>query len=229
MPRFFAELIDGDHAVITGSDARHICGPLRKKQGDELCIRDLNTGYAARIVSADPKKVTLEIVGTQELHERGTPQVHLGMSMIDLKDMDQLIRTVTELGVADIYPLIAERSNIRTLTETRLDRWNIIIAEAVKQCERRDIPVIHHPAGLMEFIRSSPVSWKVRLVASQEATRTIHDCRADDVGILIGPEGGFTRGELDAMAARGFIPVSMGRTILRSITAAMTAVSILGM
>jgi len=229
MPRFFAEIEDEDHAVIKGKDARHIQGPLRKKIGDDLFIRDYATGYSARISKIAGQKIDLEILSAQELLDRGTTTVHLGMSLIDLKDMDGLIRMVTELGVADIYPLIADRSNIRSLSGTRCDRWNTIIAEAVKQCERRTIPRIHEPLPLMQGIRTIASAWECKLVAFQNADTSIRDCKAQETGILIGPEGGFSSLEMDEMLSCGFIPVRMGRTVMRSLTAAVTAVGILGM
>jgi len=229
MPRFFAEIEDQDHAVITGKDARHIQGPLRKKIGDELSIRDHATGYSARISKIAPQQIGLEILGTQELLDRGTTAVHLGMSLIDLKDMDGLIRMVTELGVADIYPLIADRSNIRSISHTRCERWNTIIKEAVKQCERRTIPRIHEPLPLKQCIRSVAGGWECKLVASQNVETSIYDHKAGDTGIIIGPEGGFSSLEMDDIVSCGFTPVSMGSTVMRSVTAAVTAVGILGM
>jgi 16S rRNA (uracil1498-N3)-methyltransferase len=229
MPRFFAEIQDQDHAVITGNDARHIQGPLRKKIGDELFIRDHTTGYRARISSIGPQQISLDILSSQELSERGTIMVHLGMSLIDLKEMDVLIRIVTELGVADIYPLVAERSNIRTVSDTRYDRWNTIIKEAVKQCERRTIPHIHEPMPLTQWICTIANLWESRLVASQDAEYCLSECKAHDTGILIGPEGGFSASEMDEILSCGFTPVNMGKTVMRSVTAAITAVGILGM
>lgn len=229
MPRFFAEIQDQDHAVITGKDARHIQGPLRKKIGDELFIRDHTTGYRARISSIAPQQISLEILSSQELNERGTMRVHLGMSLIDLKEMDVLIRMVTELGVADIYPLVAERSNIRTVSDTRYDRWHTIIKEAVKQCERRSIPHIYEPMPLTQWARTIAHAWGCRLVASLDAGHGLSGCNAHDSGILIGPEGGFSSSEMDEILSCGFTPVSMGKTVMRSLTAAITAVGILGM
>jgi 16S rRNA (uracil1498-N3)-methyltransferase len=229
MPRFFAEIIDTGRAVITGKDARHIQGPLRKKTGDELFIRDHSMGYAARISTISSQKVELEILYPQELFERAAVRVYLGMSLIDLKDMDQIIRVVTELGVSEIYPLIAERSNMRAVSNRRIERWKSIIKEAVKQCERRVVPCIHEPVPLIQFIWKPPVSWKRRLVASLNSDECIYDFRGDDAGILIGPEGGFTSSEMETICTQGFIPVNMGGSILRSITASITAVGVLGM
>ena len=151
------------------------------------------------------------------------------MSVIDPKDMDQLVRFVTELGVASIQPLIAQRSNIRSISDKRIERWKGIIDEAVKQCERREIPVIHQARPLKDFIEAPPRFWETRLVASLDAEESLHAGSDEEVGILIGPEGGFSLSEMEEIQKHGFTPVSMGKTVMRALTAAITAVGILGM
>ncbi len=229
MPRFFAEIHNADRAVITGRDVSHILGPLRKEVGDELAVRDRQKGYMARIVSIGIEGISLEILYPQELAERSERIVHLGMSLIDLKDMDVLIRNVTELGVSGIHPLIARRSNVRDVGEKRIERWRQIIYEAIKQCERMTVPVLHEPLPLENFLEKTAPSWPCRLVASLSSGISIRDVKDGEVGILIGPEGGFTRDETGDILASGFMPVHMGKTTLRACTAATTAVGILAL
>jgi 16S rRNA (uracil1498-N3)-methyltransferase len=215
LPRFFAKVEDPHHAVIAGRDVSHILGSLRKEVGDELAIRDGQRGYTARIVSVSAEKISLVILSVQELTERSSRRVHLGMSLIDFKDMDVLIRSVTELGVSEIHPFIAKRSNMRDVGEKRADRWRQIIHEAIKQCERREVPVLHEPVTLNAFLEKTAPSWPRRLVASPSSDISIRDFKDREVGIVIGPEGGFTREETEGILASGFTPVNMGKTILR--------------
>jgi 16S rRNA (uracil1498-N3)-methyltransferase len=227
MPRFFAHMDGGDRAVVTGRDVSHITGPLRKRVGDELAIRVGERGFAGRITGAGPRGITLEILSEQELRDRGEAKVHLGVSLIDLKEMDMLIRGVTELGVSEIHPVIAERSNVRDVRDTRSERWRGIILEAVKQCERRTVPVLHEPLPMDELLAKAALSWGSRLVALAGADLPIMEAQAPEAGILIGPEGGFSPGETGLILSAGFTPVHMGRTILRAATAAVAAVGIL--
>ncbi len=229
MPRFFADLDGKGGAVIRGSDVRHITGPLRRSPGDILSVRDHRMGYKARILSLGHGEISLEILSSEVLADRGQGIVHLGMSLIDLRDMDDCIRAVTELGVSEIHPFIARYSNVREIGEKRMLRWQQIIGEAVKQCERRTVPVIHGAASLDHLLARAASSWPVKLVASPEADIAIQDCRAGETGILIGPEGGFAPEETAKILACGFRPVHMGKTILRAWTAAVTAVGILAM
>jgi 16S rRNA (uracil1498-N3)-methyltransferase len=227
MPRFFAEFDGQGRAVVTGRDAHHITGPLRRGVGDELAIRVGERGFAGKIAAVSPKAVTLEILSEQELHDRGQARVHLGVSLIDLKEMDLLIRSVTELGVSEIHPLVAERSNIRDIRGTRADRWRGIVLEAVKQCERKSIPPIHEPLPLKDLLENAAPSWGSRLVALASAGLPLSGIRAQEAGILIGPEGGFSPGETELILSAGFTPVHMGRTVLRAVTAAAAAMAIL--
>jgi 16S rRNA (uracil1498-N3)-methyltransferase len=227
VPRFFAETDGRGGAVVTGAAARHVTSSLRKRVGDDLPIRVGEQGLLGRITAVGPGGIALEILSEQNLHDRGQARVHLGMSLIDLKEMDLLMRSVTELGVHEIHPVVAERSNVRDIRDKRSERWRGIVLEAVKQCERKTIPVIHEPLPMEAFLEKAASSWERRLVALQFSDMPVRDAQAPEVGILIGPEGGFSPGEQGLILSSGFLPVHLGRTILRAATAAMAAVGIL--
>ena len=230
MPRFFAEITRFPLAIIAGKGAvRHITGPLRKRSGDKIAIRVGNRGFQAKISSIGSEEILLDIIDEEALQDRSTAHVHLAMCLFDLKDLDDAIRCTTELGVSGIYPVISSRSNIRSITDARFARWQAIILEAVKQCDRMTTPLIHRPVSLDAFIGETSSLGGTRLVAHKEAQHSILEFRGSDCCILIGPEGGFSSEELRAITQGGFIPVRMGNTILRSTTAALCAISILGL
>lgn len=227
MPRFFAEIVDTDQAVIRGKDVGHIAGPLRKKTGDTLHIRDALIGYRARIRAMQPGEIRLEILAPEDLQERGARIVHIGVALIPPADMDTIIRFAAELGVADIQPVVCAHSNIRRINAARCRRWEEIIAEAVKQCGRRTVPSVRAILDLSSFAASTSEHWPARLLALPDGATGIWDIDADETGILIGPEGGFTPHEVDLLLKNGFQPVHMGHTTLRTVTAALTAAAIL--
>lgn len=228
MPRFFAEITHPSQAVIRGKDAHHITGPLRKKEGDEIRIRDGERGHRARITSIRSGEIVLEILCQEDLSDRCSAHLSLAMCLVDFRDMEEAIRYAAELGVAQIHPVIAARSNIRSVSDARFERWQAIVTEAVKQCERRTLPHLCLPEPLEAFIRKASRLWGERLVALKGAERSISDHKQPDVGILIGPEGGFTPDEQAMILQEGFIPVSLGDTTLRAVTAAIASLSILG-
>lgn len=229
MPRFFAENIDDNYALISGRDVRHISGPLRMRPGDDIHVRIDGQGWCGRILSQDSTGIRVELREHEELRCRGEASVHLGICLIEPKDMDTVIRYAADLGVRDIYPLISSRANIRGISVKRFERWNDIILESVKQTQRMDIPVVREVLPLAEFASGPAAAWGERLVGVQDAPLSIRQVTAEDVGIVIGPEGGLTQEEVDFLLARGFSPVSMGRTVLRAVTAAITAAAVLGM
>ena len=229
MPRFFAEITHYPIAAIKGKAAiHHITGPLRKRIGDEIPIRDGAKGYRARISSVQPHQIILEIVRIEDLSDRSSTHVHLAICLVDFKDMEDIIRYATELGVADIHPIVAGRSNTRVISDTRQERWQAIVLEAVKQCERKTLPCLHGAERLDRFIYGPCRQWGERLVALQGSNHPISEFNAQDVGILIGPEGGFTPEERDMILQEGLTPVSLGNTTLRAVTAVIAALSILG-
>jgi 16S rRNA (uracil1498-N3)-methyltransferase len=175
-----------------------------------------------------PHQIILEIVRIEDLSDRSSTHVHLAICLVDFKDMEDIIRYATELGVADIHPIVAGRSNTRVISDTRQERWQAIVLEAVKQCERKTLPCLHGAERLDRFIYGPCRQWGERLVALQGSNHPISEFNAQDVGILIGPEGGFTPEERDMILQEGLTPVSLGNTTLRAVTAVIAALSILG-
>ncbi|OPZ59125.1 MAG: Ribosomal RNA small subunit methyltransferase E [Deltaproteobacteria bacterium ADurb.Bin510] len=226
MPRFFAE-IDGQRAVISGADAQHISGPLRIRMGEELSIRDGDQGYRARVVQLARNRIELEVLQREELVDRGARTVRLGLALISPKDMDEVVRLATELGVSEIQPVVMSRSNVRDLKAQRLERWQDIVFEALKQNQRRSLPAIKPVMSFADFVAVG--AWTRPLVALPGAELKLNAVDDQDVGILIGPEGGFAAEEVERLLAAGFTPVSLGATVLRAVTAATAAVAILGM
>jgi 16S rRNA (uracil1498-N3)-methyltransferase len=226
MPRFFAEVSEKE-ALISGKDARHIAGPLRRRPGDEILIRQGTEGFRAIITGITRDEIVLDVTGKDELSDRGKARLHLGISLIDIREMDDAVRLTAELGVSSICPVIAERSNIRAVSEAKLKRWEDIIKEAVKQSQRRTIPVLEPPVKLPEFIKSDGAGLMKRYYASMAGSKGILDIKDEELCFVIGPEGGFTQQETGLFAKHGYTPVNMGRTTLRTLAAAAAAASIL--
>ena len=225
MPRFFAD-ISGSTATISGRDVKHITGPLRKRSGDEILIRNGTEGFKAKITSITKNEISLEIIESQVLCNRGNTRLNLGISLIDIREMDDAIRFTAELGVESICPVIAERSNIRSISQAKLTRWEDIIKEALKQSQRRTLPILESPVTLPEFTKSS-LSFRNRYYASIDGDTSILKIKDEEICFLIGPEGGFTDNETGLFKECGYIPVNMGKTTLRTLAAAIAAASIL--
>ena len=236
-PRFFIspEQVSGLQIILAGEDVRHIVLVLRMKIGEELLLCDgLGTEYSARITQVGKSEITAEITG-QSKREPRYPSILLGQGLPKSDKMDWIAQKATELGVATIVPIVTERTIVKVRDEEkRVSRWQKIAREAAMQSNRPDIPQVHALVPLTEFLRtlhSEPGT--LLLFPWEEGTQPLKDVlreRRDikKIIVLIGPEGGFSAKEAELAKGKGFHLVSLGRNILRTETAAIAALSMIG-
>ena len=204
-------------------ESRHIVKVLRKKEGDLLNITN-GKGYVfkAKITVADPRQCTAQV---QDSRKSIPPRSDLHLAVAPTKKLDRFqwfLEKATEIGVTEVTPILCQRSERKKLATDRLQR---IMQEAMKQSLRTYLPRLNDPVPLDDFLeREHP---GLRFIAHCEKDEKVDLKRrvaADkDVLILIGPEGDFTRSEIDAAYERGFLPVSLGESRLRTETAALVA------
>jgi 16S rRNA (uracil1498-N3)-methyltransferase len=236
-PRFFItpDQIAGRSIVITGDDLRHIRTVLRKEPGDLLTLLDgRGMEYSARIVESRGDGIVCEMVA-QSKHEIAGPRIILGQGIAKSDKMDWIVQKATELGVASIVPLTTERTIVKVRDEEkRVMRWQKIAREAAMQSRRLDIPAVGPVMPYDRFLTTLfPGPRTLFLIPWEEGTRPLKDALrsypdATDITVLIGPEGGFSLSEAKAAQDKGFHAVSLGPTILRTETAAIAVLSMLG-
>jgi len=227
--------------VLTGAEAHHAQHVLRLKPGDELTVFD-GRGHEARCRLAEAGR--LEV-----LHHSTTPPLPCRITLaqaITKKHMDLIVQKATELGVAALVPLIADRTIVRS---AKPDRWRDIALEACKQSGNNWLPEIHAPATLadvltgtfdlkliaalapgtvpLKHVLSAPGRSGLLPATPVNATSGRAQKGAPTVLVLIGPEGDFTPAEVEQARAAGCVPVSLGSLTLRAETAALYALSVL--
>lgn len=237
LPRFFIspDHISGTNIRIADEDVRHVVNVLRMKAGDELLLCDgQGTEYRTRIAVLNKTEVKTEIV-TQTKNELRHPRVTLGQGLPKSDKMDFIVQKATELGVAAVVPLMTERTIVKVKDEEkRLARWRKIAREAAMQSNRPDIPLIGPVVSFRDFIASLvPRSRTLSLLPWEEGTELIKNVLRqnpdiEDIMVLIGPEGGFSIKEAELAKTRGFHAVNLGPTILRTETAAVAVLSMIG-
>jgi 16S rRNA (uracil1498-N3)-methyltransferase len=154
--------------------------------------------------------------------------------------MDLIIQKATELGVSTIVPLLSERTVVqldRGDLEKKQQKWQRIAIEACKQCGQNWLPEVTLPTSVYSFTKKASVPLRIVAAISPEA-RPLQKILADwdeenaerpkSAAVMIGPEGDFTPAEISTAISAGFAPLSLGPIILRSETAAIYAVSIVG-
>jgi 16S rRNA (uracil1498-N3)-methyltransferase len=236
-PQFFIspENVSASQIVITGEDVRHIATVLRMKAGDELLLCDgQGTDYAVKIVHADRSLVKTEITN-QSKREIRSPRITLGQGLPKSDKMDFIVQKATELGVADIVPIITERTIVKIRDEEkRIARWQKIAREAAMQSGRPDIPSIGHIVSYTDFLSSLVAHPStLKLLPWEEETRPIKTALREkqdvkSIVVLIGPEGGFSKAEAELAKDRDVHLVSLGPNVLRTETAAIAVLGMIG-
>ncbi|MEN9204659.1 MAG: RsmE family RNA methyltransferase [Thermostichales cyanobacterium SZTDM-1c_bins_54] len=152
--------------------------------------------------------------------------LHLGIG-IPKQGMDDLLYTLTELGVAVITPLLTERTIPRP-TPQRWQRWQRICEEAAEQSEQLQLPQVHPPTPLTLWLeqQQQPVWVGVTRQPAPHLTTLLHQQPRDPLRIVTGPEGGWSARELALLQQRGGIPFSLGAGILRAVTAPVVVASL---
>jgi 16S rRNA (uracil1498-N3)-methyltransferase len=150
--------------------------------------------------------------------------------------MDFVIQKTSELGVSQIFPFLSKRTVVRPDEKgliNKLRHWEEIADSSSKQSDRERPPVIHPVLPLGELLPRFETGKQMKVILwESEETQDLkgvirnHEPGPGAIGI-IGPEGGFAEGEIEKAASAGFVPISMGRRILRAETAAVAFVAVL--
>ena len=229
MPRF--HLTNLQSPVLTGEEAHHGIHVLRLKTGDTVSAFDGKGGEAqCRVRQVGRDTIELEV-----LQRARTPALPCRITLaqaIPKKSMDLIVQKATELGVAQIIPLISDRTVVQLDEDSKkVDRWRAIAMDACKQCGNNWLPTIDPPQKAAKFL-ASPGSFDLKLIGSLQPDSKplktlLPPSLPKSVLVLIGPEGDFTPAELGAAKSAGCLPLSLGPLVLRSETAALYTLSIL--
>jgi 16S rRNA (uracil1498-N3)-methyltransferase len=213
--------------TVTGDEFHHSIRVVRARVGEEVEVFD-GAGHAAKGVVESIERDRAVIAVGEPLPSRESPlPLHLAMSLIQLEKFELVLQKATELGVRSLIPLITDRIELRPeRTSGKIERWNRIIFEAVKQCGRAILPVLEPPATFAEVI----VRPGTKILFDADAPPSVPISamsRPAEVTVLIGPEGGWSDEELRTARDRGVLLQPLGPRRLRAETAAIAALSVL--
>lgn len=222
--------IEGDRLRIDGSDAGHLLRVLRLGPGDLFTALD-GTGleYEAEIVGVNGKRIEARIKTRRRRRTEPRLRLTIGQALPKGDKMEQAIRKCTELGAAAFWPLLTERcvpSLPAGRAGDRLARWRKIAAEAACQSGRAVIPEVAGPRSWSEAAERYRDFDLTLLPWEGETERTLKDAlnaleEPEQVLVLIGPEGGLARAEVEAARRAGAVTVTLGPRILRTETAGL--------
>ncbi|MFY4727706.1 16S rRNA (uracil(1498)-N(3))-methyltransferase [Nitrospira sp. BLG_2] len=237
MPVFFVppQCITPPTISITGDLLHHLRDSLRITIGETLWFGDgQGTRYRAEITDVSKRTVTARILETAQKPPRCRPRLILGQSLLKGEKMDWVIQKATELGVSEIVP-IESRHSVVHLKADRLDnqltRWQRIALEAAQQSEQWRVPAITLPQSLSTLLASRASTISLMLAERREGkslqTVELPQDVTSSLLILIGPEGGWNKDEIEVAEQVKAVPITLGQQILRAETAAIAAISIL--
>lgn len=236
--RFFVEGTReiGGVVEIAGSDAHKITRVLRLQRGDRIEIVDsAATSFEAAIGEAGPVvRAELLALVAAPVATDATLRCDVAQAVPKGRRMDLVIEKGTELGAGAFLPFYCERSVARALGEEKLARWGRLARTAAAQSGRVDVPEIRKPvdfdALLERFADYQRVLFAWELAPHGPLhQRLLHALPPSGSAlVVVGPEGGFTHGEAEAAEARGAVTVSLGPRILRTDTAALALLAVIG-
>ena len=228
--RTFFEYSFEDKKVISlnKKDFHHEINVLRKKEGDKFILFD-GKGSACLAEVTDLKKRTFEIKIIRTFPEipRFGIEIDLGQSLIKNSPFFLSVQKATELGVSKFSPLLTERVSVKRHDYSQLIEKSYQTAKgACEQCGENWLPEITFPQTVVDWSEQCQNETKIVLYPNAEKKFSDIDIKGS-VALAVGPEGDFTEREIELLTNFGFVPVTIGKRILRAETAAIAAVSAL--
>lgn len=251
MPKFFVEnnQIKNDTIYIKDKDVNHIKKVLRKNIEDEITVCNENTkqDYLCKIINIEENKITCKILKELETNAESNIEVSIFQGLPKADKMELIIQKSVELGVYDITPIEMKRCVVKLKEKDKtkkIERWQKISEVAAKQCGRNYIPKINNIENLKE-ISEKIKDYDVVLVAyEEEKEKTLKNelklLKKDNqenndnannkkikIAIVIGPEGGIDKEEINILEKNGAKIITLGKRILRTETVALNVLSII--
>lgn len=246
MSRFFVEpqQICGQLIYMTDSeDIRHLSKVLRLSAGDFVDVSDTREyEYHCEILDIERDQVTLQIHDKQNFAKEPKLKVTLYQGIPKQGKMETIIQKTVELGVHRIVPVFTKRTVVTDSKgnfDKKIQRWQKVSAEAVKQCKRGIIPQVEAAISFQEMTQQAAAQHDLVLFLFEDeqdttvkqvlkSQREQAECQGKNVGsvaLIVGPEGGFSQEEAEQIIASGAFCATLGKTILRTETAGMAALA----
>jgi len=223
MTLFYVPNLATEH-VLPEEESLHAVKVLRLKVGDELVVVDGVGGYhIAKITLPHPKRCAFELIESQ--FEFGKRDYKLHIAIAPTKNMDRLewfVEKATEIGIDEITPIICRFSERKMVKAERLEK---IIVSAAKQSVKAYFPKLNPQCTFDELIKNHQATQKfiAHCYDSEKIQLKTEIIPTKDILVLIGPEGDFSKDEVEKAIKSGYLPVSLGESRLRTETAGVVA------
>lgn len=221
----------GTFVELSPEASQHVGTVLRMQPGALITLFcGNNKEYQALITEVRKKQVVVVIHCVSEVNRESSLTVHLAQAISKGDRMEWVVQKAVELGVASITPVLTERCVVKLVEDRfvkKIHQWQAIAIAACEQSGRNKVPEIRNPLKLKDYLALS--ASPLKFILDPEGKKSWRDYLFDHkiMDLLIGPEGGLTQEEVRLAVGHGFNPLSLGPRVLRTETAAMTALSVL--
>ena len=223
--------------LITGDDVNHIRNVLRMTVGERVIVScGKGVDYECEIEKLGETDIQLTICRETPAVTELPVEITLFQALPKKDKMELVIQKAIELGVSHIVPVETRRCVVKLDTkkkEKKLSRWRAIAEAAAKQSGRGIVPQVHPVQSFSQALQMTKamdmvlIPYELCEDMASSVTRMKNAAEKSSIGIFIGPEGGFERGEVEKAVAEGAEPISLGKRILRTETAGLAVLSIL--
>jgi len=228
MQLFFNPNINSKTQTFTfdKEESRHIVKALRKKEGDILSITNgLGFLFSAEIINLNDKKCSVQIISFEEIKKPWNYHLHIAIAPTKMNErFAWFLEKSTEIGIDEITPIICENSERKVFKKERMQK---VIVSAAKQSLKFTFPKLNDPIKLSDFM--SKVDAEIKLIAHCEDSKKNSLMKViktkKDILVLIGPEGDFSVKEISKALQHQYIPLSLGKSRLRTETAGLVTCS----
>ena len=225
LPRLFVResLREGLSVALDAAQANYLGNVMRLAVGSELLVFDGSSGeWLARVDEAAKKRMTL-LVERRTREAETVPDVWLAFAPVKRTQTDWLVEKATELGAARLIPVMTQRT---VADRVKLERLQAIAIEAAEQCGRTILPEIGEPVSLKQLLSGLQSGRRLYFADENGGEAAATAFAPGPAMILVGPEGGFTDQEREAVRATpNTVPISLGPRILRAETAALASLA----
>lgn len=222
----------GSKVQLDEKDYSHIRKVLRLRKGDKIIVFNGEREFIAELKIVSEEVIVAKLLEIKNIKPFDSNTLSLYFGLIKAIKIDEIIEKSTELGVDSITPVQFDHSQYKgEEAKNRHERWNRIAESASKQSQRIHFPIINESLLFDDLIQELKNFKHVFIFATEEKVETkFIDPKINldgDIAVVIGPEGGFSKREIDAFIENNFKFYYLGKTILRSETAVISSISII--
>ncbi len=231
-----SEYILNERLKLSDDAFGHIVRVLRLTEGDKIILFNgyENVQYTAQLVEVKKKQASVEIISQENIKNESPLNIHLGQGISRGERMDFTLQKSVELGVNKITPLFTERCGVKLSVERlakKREQWQKIVISACEQSGRCIVPEVAEPILLQDWLTQESSALKLNLhPKAKHSIMTLpinSSANVQRVRLLIGPEGGLADEEINQANHADFKDILLGPRILRTETAALTAITAL--